>query len=267
MSHLFAIDVHTHLGAVSAFRPRFGTPEEMIALMDVTHTQLSVVIPMALLTAQFELGYRETITMIEEYPDRLRAYTVFDPNWPDVSLRLVERHLEHSGFVGVKIHPTIHGVDPTDGRYSEFWAFADEREAVVLTHSWSPDPAKPTQNLAVPDRFAAILESFPRMKLILGHCGGRDVGRRLAVEMMQRYANCYADLSGDDWPCGELEWLMTQAPRDRVLYGTDAVWIEPRYVFGHVLRARISAEDRMAIFRENALKLFGPRLQIPLQRS
>ncbi len=262
MNHLFALDVHTHLGAVSTFRPRFGTPEEMIALMDTTHTQLSVVIPMALLTAQFELGYRETVTMLERHPDRLRAYTVFDPNWPDVSLTLVARYLDHPGFVGVKIHPTIHGVDPTDTRYREFWALADEREAVVLTHSWSPDPAKPTQNLAVPDRFADILQSFRKLRLILGHCGGREVGRRLAVEMMQQYANCYADLSGDDWPAGELEWLMTQTPRGRLLYGTDAVWIEPRYVFGQVLRAGIPAEDRMAILRDNALALFGSRLAL-----
>ncbi len=262
MTDLFAIDVHTHLGAVSSFRPRYGSPEEMMALMDRTHTQMALFVPMELLTAQFEFGYRETCRIVEQYPDRFRAYTVFDPHWPEVSLKYLEEFRDHPGFVGIKIHPTIHGVDPADARYRDCWAFAHEHASVVLTHSWSPDPAKPNQNLAVPDRFAGILEGYPRMRLILGHCGGRDVGRRLAVQMMQQFDNCWADLSGDDWPAGELEWLTSQVPENRLLYGSDAIWIEPRYVFAHVLKASIPAADRMRIFRDNARALFGARVEI-----
>jgi hypothetical protein len=78
--------------------------------------------------------------------------------------------------------------------------------------------------------------------------------------MMQRFPACWADLSGDDFPCGELEWLAAQVGTDRLLYGTDAIWIEPRYAFAHVLKAGLSPKDRLRIFRENALTLFGSRV-------
>jgi len=260
MTRPFIIDVHTHLGATPEFRPRFGSLGDFIRLMDTTRTEISIFVPMGPLNGQFEEGYREALGMLEEYPDRLRAYTVFDPRWPNVSFRWIRKLQDHPGFAGVKTHPARYAVPPEDDRYRDLWDFAEERGLVVLTHTWSPDPGKPVQNLSTPDRFAAVLERCPNIRLILGHAGGRETGERQAIDLMKRYPNCWADLSGDNFSLGRLESLVAEAGADRFLYGTDSNWIDPRFLAGPVLKARLSEEDRYRIMRRNAIEVFGDRL-------
>lgn len=257
MSHPFIIDVHTHIGRTSGFRARYATNDDFIRMMDITHTQISLFVAMPLLSRQFEHGYREVFEALEKYPTRLGAYSVFDPNWPEVSLSLIEKYQSCKGMVGIKIHPTIHAVAPEDPRYQDLWSFADEHQLVVLTHSWSPDPSKPTQDLSTPDRFSSILSKHRNLKLILGHAGGREVGKRMAIDLMRSYSNCWVDISGDSFTLGQIEWIAAEAGIDRILYGTDSNWIEPRYHPGHVLKSCLSLEDRHRIFRLNALDLFG----------
>lgn len=260
MNTPFIIDAHTHIGFTQGFRARFTSVEDFVHLMDVTQTEVSLVISMPLLARQFDLGYREALEALEKYPNRLRAYTVFDPNWADVSLGLIQKYQSQPGFVGIKIHPSMHAVAPGDPRYRDLWDYADENQLVVLTHSWSPDPAKPAQNMATPDLFGPVLESHPNLRLILGHAGGREEGKHRAVEVMRKYSNCWADISGDSFISGQLEWLVGEVGIERILYGTDSNWIEPRYLLGHVLKSGLSAGDRYRIFRLNALNVFGEKL-------
>jgi len=260
VSRPFIIDAHTHLGLTPEFRPCFGSTADFIRLMDITQTELSIFVPMGPLNGQFEAGYREALDLLKKYPDRLRAYTVFDPAWPDVSFRWIREFQSHPGFVGVKIHPARHAVPPEDARYADLWGFADENRLVVLTHTWSPDPQKPVQNLSTPDRFAPVLEKHRHVRLMLGHAGGKETGERLAIDLMKRYPNCWADVSGDNLTLGRIESMVGEAGADRFLYGTDSNWIEPRYVLGHVLKSRISEEDRYRIMRLNAIDVFGTRL-------
>lgn len=264
MTKPFLIDVHAHIGMTRGFFPRFWSNDDMVRLMDKLGVEITIFSAMALLNTQFEIGYRETAEALEQHPTRFRAYTVFDPNWPDASLRWMEKHQFTPGYVGIKIHPAGHAVPPEDARYRELWAFADQHALPVLTHSWSPDPANPSQDLSTPDRFGEILAAHPRVKLILGHTGGRMVGYRMAAEIMRAFPHtCWADLSGDNFPDGLVEWLLTQVGEHQLLFGTDSNWIEPRYHVGWLLKTRITPEQKLKLLRDNALGLFGPTLLDP----
>ncbi len=257
MTAPFIIDAHAHLGPTQAFEAYHGGMDAMIAAMDLLHIETTIFSAMPSLENEFEEGYRLSIEAMERFPGRFRAYAVFNPNWLEPSMHYIERLMAHPGFAGIKIHPAMHAMDPIDARYQPLWEMADEHKLAVLAHTWSPDPAKPVQNLSVPERFAPVLERYTRLRVILGHFGGRDVGMRQAIALMNAYSHCYADLSGDCWEMGQLEWLCAQTDPSRILFGTDMNWIEGRYVFGHVLKARLSPEIKLAIFRENALRLFG----------
>lgn len=254
---LFVIDVHAHLGATREFMIPRCTPEDLVRMMDATHTRIAIVSHQACLAPFFETGYAETTAALSRHPERLRAYVVYDPNWPDDSTRWMERCLGQPGYVGIKVHPSRHGVDPTDPRYADLWAFADERGLVVLTHSWAPDAVNPRQNFATPERFAPVLERHRRLHLLLGHAGGRPVGHQQAVELVRAFPNCSMDISGDTLTLGITEWLVERAGVDRVLYGSDQNWIDPRHHLGRVLRADLSEEQKMAILAGNAQRLFG----------
>jgi uncharacterized protein len=263
MTKPFIIDVHGHIGATKGFRARFHSPKEMVGVMDSMGVEILMFVSMGLLSQQFQLGYDEAMAALDGHPDRFRAYTVYDPGWPDVSMRLIEKYQDRPGFVGIKIHPAIHAVPPEDPRYADLWDYANSRALVVLTHSWSPDPANPNQDLSTPDRFAAVLEAHPKLRLILGHCGGRVVGIQRAAELMRRFPNCWADISGDTLSLGQLEWTVAQAGVDRLLFGTDCNWIEPRYHLGRLLKADLPAETKMRILRANAEDVFGEALLSP----
>ncbi len=253
----FAIDAHAHLGRTREFPLPWGEPDRVIRRMDATHIRLMVFSHMAWLGAQFETGFAQTIEAVEAHPERLLAYAVFDPHWPDESLRWIEELESHPSFAGIKIHPARHGVAPTDSRYRDLWSLADERAWVVLTHSWAPDPANPRQDFSTPDLFAPVLEHCRNLKLILGHSGGRPVGHQRAVELAQRFPNCFMDISGDTTTLGILEWLVERAGADRILFGTDQTWIESRIHLGRVLTADLTPGQKMAILEGNALRLFN----------
>ncbi len=261
MTACICIDTHMHLGPAPGFHAPWGSLEQVIRVMDMLHTEVGIFSWMPLIHHQFDAGYDQTLRALDSQPDRLRAYSVFNPNWLDESLRHMERMHQDPRFVGIKIHPAIHAIAPDDERYDELWSFAHTHDLVVLTHSWSRDPGNPNQELSMPERFAVALARWPRVKLILGHGGGRDEGRRQSVRLMQQFpGRVWADLSGDEWAPGTIEWLALHAGADRLLYGTDCNWIEPRYVFGHVLKAAITPAQKARIFRDNALELFGARL-------
>jgi uncharacterized protein len=260
MTGPFIIDVHGHLGATPGFTPHYASPEDLVRLMDLTATEVLMFSSLTLLGRRFDEGYAETSEVLRKYPVRFRAYMVYDPWMPELSLDYLKRHHNEPGYVGVKIHPSWHGVPPDDARYAPLWAYASEHSVPVLTHTWSPDPAKPSQNLAVPDLFASVLEAHSNLRLILGHAGGRSSGQRQAVALLRRYPNCWADLSGDTLTLGLIEWLVQEAGADKLLFGTDANWIEPRYHLGRILKAQISKDDKLRILRTNALEVFGNRL-------
>jgi len=258
MNAPFIIDVHTHLGPAQAFEARHRELDDFLATMDLLGVETAIFSAMPTLENDFETGHRLTVDALEKHPARLRAYGVFSPNWPEVSMRYIEDLMGRPGFAGVKIHPAMHATAPDEDGYRAFWEFADAHGLVVLSHTWSPDPAKPTQELSVPRRLEAVLERYRSVRVVLGHCGGRAEGMRQAVEMMNAYPHCYADLSGDCWHMGQLEWLCEQVDPARLLFGTDQNWIEPRYVYGHVLMADLPETVRLGILRNNALRLFGP---------
>lgn len=257
MNPPFIIDAHSHLGPAQAFEAHHRDVDDVIAMMDLLGIETCFFSAMPSLENDFETGHRLALDALERHPGRFRAYAVFNPHWPELTMGQVEELMAHPGFAGVKIHPAMHATAPDDPAYEAFWDFADAHALVVLSHTWSPDPAKPTQNLSVPHRMTPVLERWPAVRVILGHCGGRAEGMRQAIEVMNAFPNCYADLSGDCWELGQLEWLCGQVDPARILFGTDLNWIEPRYAYGHVLMADIPDSVKLDILRNNALRLFG----------
>jgi uncharacterized protein len=262
MNKPFIIDSHTHISATSAFLAHYHSVDDFIMLMDKINIELSLFVCMPMLERQFDMGYKEALEAMQKYPNRLAAYTSYDPNWPDISMELIEKYQFLPGFVGIKIHPSIHAVAPEDSKYLPLWAFANKHKIVVLSHTWSPDAAKPTQNLATPNHFESVLAQYKDMRLVLGHCGGRESGMLQAIDLLKRYTNCYADISGDRYIHGQLEELIKQVGIEKILFGSDSNWIEPRYVLGHVLKSRLSVDDRYKILRTNAIDLFGDLLPL-----
>jgi predicted TIM-barrel fold metal-dependent hydrolase len=250
------IDAHCHLG----YAPQFYLPDAswpgMLRLMDRLGVETAVASHLALLAGFRKLGLAESLEAHRRSAGRILLYAVFDPREAD-GLALVERCVADAAFVGVKIHPSLHGCPGDDERYRPIWEYAARRGLPILTHSWCVSDYNPSQRLSQPGLFEKWVREFPGVPLVLGHAGGRYEGHVAAAALARAHENVYLDLAGDSYAPGLVEHFVDQVGDHRVLYGSDATWIDPRTQLGRIFEARISLAAKRNILRDNALKLFN----------
>jgi hypothetical protein len=250
------IDAHVHLGDVAFFRVPDAGMEAMLSLMDALGIDLAISMHGAGLMECFEEAFRASEAAYQHSGGRLPYCLVYHPLYPSDSLACIERALGRPGLVGIKIHPVQHQVYPEDPRYEPAWQLAAERGLPIVTHSWALSDHNPAQRHATPEHFESCVARFPVVNLVLGHAGGRYEGHLAAVRLAQRYSNVYLDLSGDVYSFGFVEWLVAQVGAERILFGSDMDWIDPRTHLGRILDADITPEEKRLILGENACRLF-----------
>jgi predicted TIM-barrel fold metal-dependent hydrolase len=250
------IDAHCHLGAW----PQFHVPDASLATILRTMDQLgiarAIAAPLASLIGLAELGFREGLAAYRESRGRILLYAVFDPRWSD-SLDFVRRSLQEPAVVGIKIHPAMHEYPADDDCWRGVWELAAERRLPILSHSWCVSDYNPVQKYAQPHLFARYMREFPQVPLILGHAGGRYEGHLAAAALARAHENVYLDLAGDSYGLGLVEYLAAQVGADRILYGSDLTWIDPRTQLGMILDADVPAVAKQKILGETAARLFG----------
>lgn len=169
-----------------------------------------------------------------------------DPHWRNEIARL-----RAAGIRGIKLHPEFQHIDLADPRLDAFFEeIADD--FIVMTHVG--DPAVSADNPSTPRKVAAILDKFPRLRLIAAHLGGlyfweevlevlagRDVffdtssalayiDPGLLRRLVDRHGSEHL-LFGSDYPlrapAEELPWFaacrwLTSEQKDRILGGNCA---------------------------------------------
>ena len=250
------IDAHCHLGDWPQFHVPDASVAAMLRTMDRLEIERAIAAPLAMLSGQAELGWRAGLAAHRGSRGRILLYTVFDPREPS-SLEFVRRSLEEPAVVGIKIHPAQHQCPADEACWRPVWELAAAAQRPILTHSWCVSDYNPVQKHAQPALFAGYVRAFPEVSLILGHAGGRYEGYLAAAALARTYANVYLDLAGDGYGLGLVEYLVQQVGAERILYGSDLTWIDPRTQLGMILDAAIPTADKALILRHNAVKLFG----------
>jgi uncharacterized protein len=228
----------------------------LLRIMDRLGIERAINAPVMMFSSVPEEGLRQGLAAHRESKGRILLYTVFNPHEPE-SLAFVRRSLEEPAVVGIKIHPAHHQCPADDPRWRPVWEVASASGRPILTHSWCASDYNPTQKHAQPALFAGYVREFPEVRLILGHSGGRYEGHLAAAALARAHANVYLDLAGDGYGLGLVEYLVEQVGAERILYGSDDQWIDPRSQLGMVLDAAIPAADKASILRYNAVRLFG----------
>ena len=245
-------DVHGHMGEGPAiFFPRGDAPA-MIGTMDQCGVRLLVFSHHAALMAP-DIGNALSIQAVREYPDRLRAYCVVNPNYLEQMEADLETFDENADvYVGLKFLPDYHGIALTHERYQPAWEFANERGLLILTHTWGGS------KLDGPGVVRRMAERYPNVKLLMGHsCHGEWDA---AVQLARDFPNVYLEMTAVFDTRGVVEKFSCEAGSDKVLFGTDLPWFDPHQAVGALLSAHISDEDRHNICHRNARRLLAPYL-------
>jgi predicted TIM-barrel fold metal-dependent hydrolase len=151
----------------------------------------------------------------------------------------------------IKIHPAVSKCRLDDKRMNGLYDFASRLKLCVLVHTWLDND--PYGNM---DIFSGVAKDHPDISWIMGHSGG-PYGSRHAVDLAQETANIYLDLTISMCPARQVEFFVKEVGSERVLFGTDNPFLDPRPQVGRVALADISEEDKVNIFGANARRLIS----------
>jgi hypothetical protein len=242
------IDMHGHCGSWERTTTPLKSPEAFIRSMDRCGIAAIVVSSFAAIHGETRAGNQEAADWVAEYPDRLYAYVVVNPNDPEGTLADVTRFLRGgTNFVGLKLHCYLHGAQLHDRGYAKCLAFASENDLPVLVHGGGKDD------------WDGMCLQYPNANFIMAHAclwDGVDRDGIALYERVRTTPNLYVDVCGSAAYRGSLRKLIDLVGADKILYGSDFPMFDFAWELGRVTLADITDEEKRLICGENARRLF-----------
>lgn len=207
------IDVHTHIGHDEVFDELF-TAEQQLKNHEQLGIDVSIVQPAICHGLEKVMKQHDYIAdLSQKYPGKFYGMANPNPHLPeDQYCRELERCIKDLGFVGVKIHTSAHGVNPTGIDAQKVYTSARDLGIPVMIHTGAGIPfANPS--LVIP---AAI--KYPDVKFVLAHSGMMVSSAEIPI-ILELCPNVYADIT---WSGGYmfLQWI-AEFGANRFMFGSD----------------------------------------------
>lgn len=246
-----------------------GTAEGLLSKMKSAGISTSVILPVATSVAQVEKVNEASARLNEEYDGQgLISFGCIHPDCEDYREQL--GRFPSLGLKGVKLHPVFVNSALTDIKFMRIIDRAAELGLVVVTHMGF-DVGFPGVNLCSPEMAREVIEKIGDFDFVLAHMGGWHMWDKVATYLSD--TSCYLDTS---FSTGKLYSLSHEnTPRydgklldeesfmalykkigpERIVFGTDSPWTEPKNEISFIENLPISEEDRSLIFYKNAERL------------
>ena len=247
------IDAHGHLGDYSSIFIRQLPLKEAIAFSNSLGIKQIAASSLTAIGGKLKLGNSELFKSIDQYPDNLLGYVYYNPNYIEESLLDINTYKDHPNFAGVKIHPRDCGAHLLDPGYEPLWELSDKEGIAISCHTWEGEPANS------PALFFSIMERYPQMIIILAHCGGTYRGYQDSYRLAHQYPNIYLDINGWLYSATWIEDVIENAGEDRVLFGTDQMFNDPRISLGRIVLSDLTDEQKRKILAGNFLRIMSMR--------
>ncbi|MBM3706511.1 MAG: amidohydrolase, partial [Actinobacteria bacterium] len=244
------IDCHYHAGEfASEYKPGSGI-DTIRALLEREDIEgLFITSSEAVFGGDHCTGNKYVYDLCKKYPELITGFYVFNPNFSE-SYNEMEKYLSGMNFKGIKIHPRIHKCDINDKKYLPVWEAAKKFKVPVLSHTGEG------QAHSDPEYFYEISKKYHEVTFILGHGGESFKGILQSIDIVNSRNNVYIDISG--WGFmhkGVLEFVAAKVGAEKLLFGSDAGWIDFNYAVGVVVFSRLSQPEKEKILYQNARKI------------
>lgn len=245
------IDTHTHMGpsATGGEHQAFETVEGAVELMDAVGINAICNASMVFCKGYMEEANAFTAKLIDAFPGRIYGNLAVCPHdGADAVKRVVDKYGKHRGFVAMKFLTIYHG-SPLRPEYAYAISFAEEAGCPLTFHYWG--------DKMLPD-VKQVLEKYPKLKLILAHQGGGGREATLkTIEVMKQCDRLYIDTCGSLNNALDIWELAQRAGEDRLVYGSDIHYMEPRYELGKIAFSGMPERVMKKIYAENYLRLLA----------
>ncbi|NLD86915.1 MAG: amidohydrolase family protein [Clostridiales bacterium] len=248
------IDMHTHIGPKYSRGyhqyAKYVTLEGQMRMYDLMGIDCCVTRPHGMSDFTSECICAITAEAAALYPGRIYGYISATPfEGIDALKKCIDIYADNPAFVGFKLLGGYNG-QYTESVYSYAFDYANERGCPVVCHTWESNPPL--------SQMAEIASKHPNLSFIIAHLGGgSERTTREAAEYINELDNLYTDTCGSLYNTLSIEDIVEMVGADKILFGTDAVDIDPRLDFGRMAFSMISDGDKKKIFAENYLKILS----------
>lgn len=254
----FIVDAHAHSGPSVKFTAadEYFAPADWLAYMDSAGLAQICLCPMETILDPACPPRKYCEALLKLASGRVRYFDVFHPRGDAAQRRRLLTACMDSNCVGIKIHPSIHQVEADDESYAPVYELAETYGRPILTHSWDVSATNPAQYMSHPDRFRKHLSRHPAVSFVLGHAGGRPGSLPSVAALCREFPGVRVDLAGDYYDNGLIECLADQIGAERIIFGSDLNWIDPRANLGPVLASALADESVARIIARNAGEVY-----------
>ena len=246
------IDAHTHIGPyhMSGWHQKYDRVDTGLVLEDLTRLGIDRIVtaPHPMVQERMGEANRMAAEMAAQYPGKVYGYISIVPSCGmDAVKKELETYRENTAFLGIKFLTGYHG-DLLQPEYEYAMDFADEMGCPVLCHEYGN----------IPDRkeFVEALKTRHNMKLLIAHQGGGFAAdTRACAPIIRDHENAYMEICGSLDNALPVEAIADMAGEDKVIFGTDAINLDPKYELGKVAFASLTDDAKKKIFAENYLKV------------
>ena len=159
------------------------------------------------------------------------------------------------GAKGIKVHPAVQTVIPSDRRAMKLYRECGKRHLPVLFHC-GPVAIEPPlgRYLSQVRHYKNPLEETPDTTFILGHSGALQVDA--GIELARRYDNVYVEIASQSLT--GVRKIIERVDHDRILFGSDWPFYHQSMPLSKLLIATEGAPElRDKILYRNAARLLG----------
>ncbi len=245
IDHCRVIDAHGHLSE----NPNVPLPDTslqtLVARMDLMGVDVFCCSAIAAIYNQARLGNDQVIEAVQRYPRRIFGYMAADVGYPQRTLPELERCLA-AGLRGIKIYShSIHaGFEYDNPVFRPVFEFANHHALPILAHTFSEKELGDLE---------PQVSLYPRIRFIMAHTG--SCGAASYVRLARAHPNVYIETCFSICPRGLFETLVAEGVTDKVLWGTDAYFMDASQQLGRIVFARIGEDDKRRILGENAARV------------
>jgi len=207
------IDAHTHLGCDYVFEEDFSL-EDLLTNIDKNRVDVSIVQPGTVLDLKTVIEQHNAIAdLSKKMPGRVFGMANPNPHLPrNEYSKEMERCVNELGFVGVKLHPFAHAVNPNKSTGRKVFEIALDLGITVMVHTGSGIP------WSLPSALIPIARDFPDLKIVLAHSGSSIFASEAALAA-QLCPNIYLEAS---WlPGFTIHTFCKTLGADRIMFGSD----------------------------------------------
>lgn len=206
----------------------------------------------------YELGNKDTIEALNEFPNEIVGYAVLDPNYVIDWDKECKTYHEECGFAGMKPYYPRMKIPYNDKQFDPWYEYGNEHHLFCLLH-YSDDFKKEVLDIA---------ERYPNINFLLAHSGTSWKVAREHVEIAKQRNNVFLEITFTAVLSGSIEYMVGELGSERVIYGSDAPMRDPYPQFGWVVYADIAENDKRNILGNNMQRILRrvklSSFQVPL---